>query len=143
MGVHMQWAIDNVYNGHVGLSVFRTTNSSSTYYDVILQEGQYGLNEYNAWTHCTSSATYGGVDPDRWCKPQAIKFNLARWDLEYIDQQARRFFACHELGHTLGLQHPTGGENNKQQTCMYPGSKYDIHPTVLRPHDYNQLDEQY
>ncbi|MDQ3673928.1 MAG: hypothetical protein M3365_06100, partial [Gemmatimonadota bacterium] len=94
--------------------------------------------QYSIYTTCANNATIGGGDGYyQWCKRQLVLFDPGHahaWKvLRYEDpatpgMKGRNFFACHELGHTTGLQHPGtlyGGRN----TCMdYDGHWYlDAH----------------
>lgn len=98
-----------------------------------------GSFPYAIYTTCASNAEFGGGSGYyKWCKKQVIKFdptdppnNLGRAQ-DVLNEKA--FFACHELGHTTGLQHPSPLHNNPRVTCMdYDGS------TVLDDHDYQHL----
>jgi hypothetical protein len=71
-----------------------------------------------AWTKCDSPATYGGSNANhtRWCRPQLFVWNT-RWEADYYPtSDNKRYVACHELGHTIGLQHPRASETDP--TCM-------------------------
>jgi hypothetical protein len=71
-----------------------------------------------AWTQCASGATYGGSDAQhtRWCRPQRFYYNTYYEAGYFPTDNAKRYIACHELGHTIGLRHPAAGEPT--QTCM-------------------------
>ena len=71
-----------------------------------------------AWTQCATGATYGGSDAShtRWCTPQRLIYNLACEASHFPTDNAKRYIACHELGHTVGLRPPLSTE--PQVTCM-------------------------
>lgn len=77
-----------------------------------------GANGALAWTQCASGATYGGSDAlhTRWCRPQRFYYNTYYEAGYFPTDNAKRYIACHELGHTIGLQHPASGE--RTVTCM-------------------------
>ena len=78
---------------------------------------------YAIYTTCAANAeTGGGTGYYRWCKRQLIKFDPTDpvtdpTRSEYVLNRAASF-ACHELGHTTGLQHPKPKVNNPRITCM-------------------------
>lgn len=61
---------------------------------------------------------YGGSDANhtRLCYPQLFEYNLTYEAGFFSTDNAKRYIACHELGHTIGLQHPAAGETTV--TCM-------------------------
>ncbi len=71
-----------------------------------------------AWTQCDTAATYGGSDAShtRWCTPQRFYYNLTYESTYFATDNAKRYLACHEMGHTVGLRHPLSSE--PQATCM-------------------------
>jgi len=77
-----------------------------------------GANGALAWTQCASGATYGGSDAShtRWCRPQRFYYNTYYEAGYFPTDNPKRYIACHELGHTIGLQHPAAGEPTA--TCM-------------------------
>jgi len=81
-----------------------------------------GANNALSWTTCASGATYGGSDAahDRWCRPQRIFYNTYYAAGYFPSPNNKRYIACHELGHTIGLRHPGAGEPTV--TCMKPAT---------------------
>jgi predicted Zn-dependent protease len=81
---------------------------------------------------CGDEATYGGSDPDRWCRPQDIQLNT-----HYSPSaSAKKSIACHELGHTLGLRHSV----QVGVSCMRDG---EWTQQGYSPHDSTMLAGQY
>ena len=86
-----------------------------------------------AFTFCDEFATTGlnNVRYHMWCKPQIIIYQ----DNSYANNcwsngACRKWLACHELGHTLGLQHSTS-----TSTCMTLSAQTN----VLNSHDIGHL----
>lgn len=91
-----------------------------------------------AYTYCAEFPQIGlnNVRYHMWCQPQYIAYqNNNGGNNCWNDGPCRRHYACHELGHTLGLQH-TGSS----ASCMsYAAS----HPENLRPKDEEHLIDCY
>lgn len=84
------------------------------------------------YTTCSGTADFGGGSGYyRWCKRQIIFLEPSR-----LNQNWKDWYACHELGHTVGLQHP--GLHSSRITCM----DYD-HDVNLDAHDQQHLVDCY
>lgn len=100
--------------------------------DVYGTSGAYGVNGLWGWGLCSGSATYGGSDPDRWCKFRWMEFNTS-----YSQNATQKdAIACHELGHTLGLRHSAESSGS----CMKANQRTIW---VISSHDRSMLNGQY
>ena len=97
-----------------------------------------------AWTQCMGAPgapgmQYGGSDAShtRWCRPQRLYYNTYYAAGYFASDNAKRYIACHELGHTIGLRHRRSGE--PAVTCMVPATinpKYvPTYITISSGHD--------
>lgn len=70
---------------------------------------------------CRSSSTHGGGNGYYgWCRPHAIRVDKSRPGWQDVTLAKMDYLACHELGHSVGLQHPGTypNENAPRVTCM-------------------------
>lgn len=97
---------------------------------------------YGIYTTCEDHTDQGGGSGEyRWCDehmlvideghPWVVSENIAN------SPAKQRYLACHELGHTTGLQHPANLHGSRV-TCM----DYDGHDT-LHEHDEDHLNDCY
>lgn len=124
----------NVYNPITGLSVHEVSAPHS-YTDVIVMDGYFGTSEYAGWTECSDVAAYGGSGRYRWCQPQFIFYNLSRTGY-FSTGSRRRMIACHEMGHTIGLQHTTANAS-----CMEVDA--NTSETIRQDHEVPHLENLY
>lgn len=84
-----------------------TTNSAIA--DVIVEDANFGLNGVAGWVECPSSEPdQGGAHPNHWCQGQYLRYNYT-YSTYFDDAVSLAYMACHEFGHTVGLQHSTEG----------------------------------
>lgn len=98
-----------------------------------------------AWTRCqgppgAAGMTYGGSDAahTRWCSPQLVYYNLTYAASHFPTDNNKRYIACHELGHTIGLRHT----NESSGTCMLRATitpKYVPTNTTTSGHDRSNI----
>ncbi len=132
MDLNVGWASDEL-NAAAGFSSHRDENDSKP--DVWIGDYDYGLNGARAWVACQplgASKPRYAEDGSRangtaWCFGQQVRFNEA-----YIGSTPnywlRQHYACHELGHTVGMNHRNYagfggtfgyiGDESGTQTCM-------------------------
>jgi len=127
-----RYASTSVYDPVADVYTFEW--SSSDYVDVIVRDEFTGLDDAVAWTECADGATTGGTDPNAYCRPQWLRYDLA--DTAAYDTLAeRRAIACQEMGHTLGLRH-----SSSTSSCMYT---YVTTQQGLVQHDIDELNAHY
>lgn len=90
--------------------------------------------DFIMYTTCAVGATHGGgTGYYEWCRRQLIRIDKTQPGFNSCVNSAtcRNFYACHELGHTLGLQHPGTypNVNGSRETCMDfdDDDKPDVH----------------
>ena len=99
-----QWVLDNRFP-ELGFSWVWV---DGTDYDVRIKDDYYPDATWFGKTTCPSGATKGGSEPRRWCYGQLIRVNLSNQSA-FDTTFGRRVVLCHELGHSVGLNHPEGG----------------------------------
>ncbi|MBU1493516.1 MAG: hypothetical protein KJ956_06075 [Actinobacteria bacterium] len=127
------YVVSYVLNPLPDITAYTTTTYSNYVNDVQVYEGTYGdLGGYAA-APCSPYARYGGSGTGTWCKPRYVKYDTGTHPSAFNTYQERRHFACHELGHTLGLFHRNSGY------CLdVSGVSY-----TLSPHNQNHLSDLY
>ena len=90
-----------------------------------------------AYTTCAYGATtgYDNIRYYMWCRPQRLYLQdfPGAYEQCWDSAPCRAHYTCHELGHTLGLQHHFKDHNS----CMSYWD--DPHPTNLDDHDKDHL----
>jgi hypothetical protein len=95
----------------------------------------YGMNGWWGWVICPSSSAKGGSNPNVWCKPQELRYNLTYRTVAFSDPLKRAYMACHELGHTVGLR-----DSGDDDSCMFDD---EVTSGVLTSHDVGHIDAKY
>lgn len=95
------------------------------------------MEQGESWgqTKCEPDAHYEGSNPRRWCRAQLLVYDQS-YESYWNTTHRRRFIACHELGHTLGLRHRTGSSG-----CMNDDNS--SYPTNLPTHEQDLLEIAY
>ena len=115
------------YNSAAGdLNMIQVTSSA----DVHVQDVAVGPVGWWAATYCSGSATYGGSDPNRWCRPQILTYNTSY----SVGVAQPLYLACHELGHTVGLRHTTS-------SCMESGDLTGLE--TVSSHEIGHINARY
>lgn len=123
----------------VSLNVYTTTDLNTSEQlqsdvDVRVWDSTYGANGIWGWVDCPSTCPRTGAHPNRTGFRQELRFNLT-YPNAFDTLFERRYMACHEFGHTVGLRH-----SGNTGSCMYA----DV-PTsnVLDAHDRNHINATY
>jgi hypothetical protein len=114
--------------------------------DVIALAADHGENGAAGWVYCPPDAPQGRtLQGDRWCQRQELHFNLnPRYAAYFADRASRRYMACHEIGHTVGLLHwgnPPLSDPPTAATCLNPDNPDG--PTHLHALDRAHISEYY
>lgn len=97
----------------------RTTSSDA---DVRVYEADLGAITRRGYTTCLANSETGEEGTkNMWRRPQVMYLNNYYEQTEWnVDGAVRKWLACHESGHTLGLRHADAGnhENQWMNSCM-------------------------
>ncbi len=116
-----QSTIDALQNVYAPTNLTIQFNADNTSADVRLYDDDFGLNGVFAWVNCPDGATRSGADPLEGCFNQTLKYNLAyTFDDTFYTSEGRKYMACHELGHTVGLRHTSSSSSCMVSDVDYP-----------------------
>lgn len=133
------WALDTQYEPLANIETHISDDPSIV--DVVVKDVDYEDNGWWGWTKCSTDpdTVYGGSPDDhtRWCRPQVLFYNIFHnTPSEFGTEYRRKWLACHEVGHTLGLRH-----RDSATTCM---EEWDGDgPNTLAGHEQTQLEGSY
>ena len=132
------WAMTN-YNNVAPPIDMAEVFPPATDRDVTVRGDYVGYTGWWAATMCATNASYGGAESPlpgtRWCRPQILQFNRTYEASKYPTTTNKRAVACHELGHTVGLQHTTS-----TTSCMRSGNQT---VTTTNSHDRAHIADYY
>ena len=103
-GSAAQWALNNRFPS----LDFTWNYVDGTDYDVRIIDGNFPMASWAGSTTCPNPADIHGSGDRKWCYRQLVRLNLSnvgQWNTTF----GRHVLLCHELGHTVGLNHPDGG----------------------------------
>lgn len=126
----INWVSLNVYNP-TDVNTSETPNSDT---DVRVWDSTYGFNGIWGWVDCPSTCAKSGAHPNKTGFRQELRFNLS-YPNAFDTLFERRYMACHEFGHTLGLRH-----SGSTASCMYANVATS---NVLTSHDASHLNAKY
>lgn len=125
------YTVNAQYDDRTDLYVYESSWANA---DVQVQDANWGSIGVWGWVFCPAGSSTGGTHPNKWCRPQHLNFNLF-YAYPFNSQSGRRYMACHEFGHTIGLRHDT--ESN---SCMKPDV---VSTTVLSTDDISVINAHY
>jgi hypothetical protein len=136
LGNALRVSIEKDYDSIDGVYAREETNEEA-FADARVHYGTINANWEIAFTFCQVNASFlqSGYRYHMSCTPQRVQYQDTADGRDcWASGACRKHYACHELGHTLGLQHPNGLYN--PDTCMGYASS---HPHVLKIHDEQHL----
>lgn len=120
--------LDSMADDYTPTELWMWEVADQAYANVVVKEGEYGQSGYAAWVNCPVTSHDEMTSEGRTCTPQVLKYNRANDPIltQYYDgPESKASIACHELGHTVGLDHSQSAES-----CMLSGDPDGS--TVLR-----------
>lgn len=119
MTTALENSITDDYAAIPEITAFTTSSTGNADVQVYEQNIGPGIRGY---TTCQIGASFGETGKNEWCRPQFIYLNNYYEDSEWnVSGAKRKWLACHELGHTLGLQHPEAFHaQHYDDSCMRP-----------------------
>ncbi|HLT62698.1 MAG TPA: hypothetical protein VK020_15960 [Microlunatus sp.] len=98
--------------------------------------------QFLGWVDCYPSSKTSGSDPNRRCDRQVLRFNAASPSKYWNTAAKRRSLSCHEIGHTLGLRHPSESQGGAT-SCLKTPFNPDKFSQVTSAHDNAHINAHY
>jgi len=107
----------------------------------LLLTNQPGVNAV-AWTQFMApegsiGVQYGDIDPRNWCRPSETFYNPAFGQNDFPADNPKRYIACHQPRHTIGLRHSnesTGSCDQRHDHSEVRAHVYDHVRPRSQPH---------
>ncbi len=127
------WSRTYNYNPTDANTAYDSTLDSAT--DVVVRNQDY--TTYCGYSWHSSGGTWGLTTCNSLsgfkCEQHTVRFDLSYFNV--VSRSAERGLACHEIGHSLGLEH-----RDTETGCM---ERYGTYPTYLTTHDESHLNANY
>jgi hypothetical protein len=132
--------VSNDYNPISGFQAVVESSIDSFTDAIVVKRDTRGLGTW-IYTTCEYHADYGGgTGYYEWCKPQVLAIDPQKPRTQDCidDADCMAWVACHEVGHTTGLQHAgpfSSDPHSARDTCM----DYDHYSLDPDAHDIEHL----
>lgn len=144
MRTALENSLDEDYTIPYQVSGFVSSSPTLAATDVIVIWDNYSNQDPYAYTTCAPDSVIDGVSYgsgyNAWCKRQELYLDSSYADECFLVAPCKGWVACHELGHTMGLQHPG---MTTRITCMSKNATNFERTTDLDAHDKGHLKDCY
>jgi hypothetical protein len=158
--------IHTVYIYTYVVDPFESWIEESVEHDFVFGDGEFSASRVSSVTNDTDAIVVGATIPEsipnwlyttcqlwsqhgggtgqyEWCEPQVLRIDPNRANNEsncLTNENCMRRLACHEIGHTTGLQHPgksPDATSPDRETCM------EYKDGQSNPHDLDNHDREH